>query len=769
LETSTAAKRKAQELVRKGQIREAIGQMRNLLAEGEPDPYDHVYLGDLLMRVGDHANAIGAYQEAIRSYERMGLFRNAIAIGKKVLRVESGRADIHRSLAGLYDREGLKGEAMPHYLAYLDSFSGEVVPPNEFLETLEQAAELVGSKVELALRLADHFVRVRRGPQAADLLERLADQAERGGSTEVAGDLRGRAAEARGGGPQTALDPSAVESSASRGGDETERYTIDMEATDAASPASSDAADYGALDLSTSEPESSLPPTGLDIPLETEDPGIVDLGLDDAEEGSDAAASGIEEPGSDLSDLSGGDELSGRAEPPEDASSPLEFERSPETVWEIDESEGFERGMAVSSASDEPDLAEPDPSRVEQSDRPGLGESDSPDPVEFDEPHSTLPDEQDCGESDELGFAEADEPCRVEPDGDAEPAGVLGASAEDSESEEGRRERAECAFLEGRWEEARAFFDAEHRANPQDRRVLAKLVDIARHLKDSAAQVEYLCQLGDAWIAEDRLEEALEAYLDVLRLDPRDPTATRRLSRFRELGLDVGPALSGVTGDEDGATDGAEASTADAGDGAEDATAGAGAAEGEDPGWTHTGTPEVSILRGEGYRKEDWAELSGLIDQFKVGLKEQMDGSDYQGHYDLAVSHRAMGLFAEALEEIDQMLDNPDLPPEIERQARELMGSCLAALDQKDEAVLKRRKALERAGADPEGRRTALYHLAQALEAVEEWQEAFERYSELQSEAPGFLDTEERVQVCKKMRRKSKRNARRSQSPPPAA
>ena len=110
---STVAKRKAQDLVRHGKIQDAIEKMRDLVSEGEADPYDHVYLGDLLMRVGERDDALAAYQQAIRSYEAVGLNRNAIAIAKKVVRTDAARPEVHRSLAQLYEQEGLSTEALP--------------------------------------------------------------------------------------------------------------------------------------------------------------------------------------------------------------------------------------------------------------------------------------------------------------------------------------------------------------------------------------------------------------------------------------------------------------------------------------------------------------------------------------------------------------------------------------------------------------------------------------------------------------------------------
>ena len=193
LEKGTFARRKAQKLARNGDTARAIEEMRLLVGEAERDPYDHVYLGDLLMREDRPQEALDAWMEAVHSYERAGLNRNAIAVGKKVLRLDRGRVAVHRTLGELYCREGLLGEAMAHFLHWLDTVNGDARFSEEFLATLERAGSAVGLQVEAALRVGDHYLRAGHPDRAARMLHGLADKVHTAGSPEMASELRERA------------------------------------------------------------------------------------------------------------------------------------------------------------------------------------------------------------------------------------------------------------------------------------------------------------------------------------------------------------------------------------------------------------------------------------------------------------------------------------------------------------------------------------------------------------------------------------------------
>ena len=803
---SITSKRKAQDLVREGKINDAIAKLREGLADGDADPYDHVYLGDLLMRVGETESCLAAYQAAIRSYEDVGLYRNAVAIAKKMLRIDGRRPEIHRCLASLYDREGLHGEAVPHYLTYLDSFVGEEVPPTEFLETLDQAAAITGSKVEIALRLTEHFIRIRRVDRAAALLEDVAANAEVGGSLEMAADLRQRARDLLG---TVAPNPvgngavpphlPAVESTAELGS---------PQANEAYEPGFPPPPPLGEVERSTFDP-SALETTAAEGPpsLEHDESGPPSLELDDlpGEEGAARTGQmdeptpfvlehfagsqlGLDGPGSETpdddqdsdapdlqassvpqSDLEFGEvDLSVEPAPPgrestDHSAFPGASPPRPKTTVMAFDADAFDSAPPVTDDFGDDDLGEDHVYEIELEEVDAAGFELTPvsapgttagetsaasvsagDDVSAAEdiPSGEFPSLRD-DESHEDGFASNGEPPVSGGSAPAGPPPIPGTEAspwsrhDDAEGTSGDPdaappgkpavrpgyvpvtiEEANDAFLEGRWSEARRLYERILEDEPDNRRILARLVETVRYLQDHHGEVHYLVQLGEVWIAEEELEEALECFLKVVRLDPENSTAKRRLSRFREMGI-----------------------------------RGAEAIEESDSNSVHgvleTGRTEVTVRDSEeNFRSEDWVELEGLLEEFKDGLKSQMDEEDYQGHYDLAVSYHGMGLLEEALEAADRALLCEKIPLGTERLARELKGSCLNELHRYREAVHEYREAVEKAGSDRQARRTALYHLARSLEALEEWQEAVHTYVQLKLEAPGFLDVEERIRTC---------------------
>jgi tetratricopeptide (TPR) repeat protein len=823
---SITSKRKAQELVREGKIHDAIGKLREALIEGDADPYDHVYLGDLLMRVGETEDCLSAYQKAIRSYEDVGLYRNAVAIGKKMLRIDAKRPEIHRCLASLYDREGLHGEAIPHYLTYLDSFVGEEVPPTEFLETLDQAAAITGSKVEVALRLSEHFVRIRRGDRAAALLEDVAANAETAGSPEMAGDLRQRARQLSGvvddsvsvepelptaeplfsfsaGAPEeddadrveafppplpfaaTPLEPISLDAgtlgSAFDSGIGTEFDTgIDSGAT---TPDEHPILDLDDLEGLADVGELAAEPSGFSLPdADSEDFGSAPFSRPSAES-EDLGTAPPARAARGVYDVGGAagthgpartlDEAFGMGRPHE-----VDFGSSP-SARTLDDALGFGE-VDLTDSGDRSDFGSAGPRRfgLDADDLDLAGES-AAGRSGVDSPGTDLPEDHVYEIDLEEGPGFDLRPVEETPGADSRPFGGPGApetpsakadppsfpghSSHAATSSGGAShaapfpghsshaaspgssagsaghpsvtiEEANDAFLAGRWSEARRLYEHLLEDQPENRRILARLVETVRYLQDPQGEVHYLVLLGEVWIAEDELEEALECFLKVVRLDPENSTAKRRLSRFREMHV-----------------------------------RGAEVIEEADSNSVHgvleTGRTEIQVRDGEeSFRSEDWVELEGLLEEFKEGLKTQMDDADYQGHYDLAVAYHGMGLLEEALDAADRVLACQGVPEAITRQAIELKGSCLTELHRYREAVHEYREAVEKAGTDRQARRTALYHLARSLEALEEWQEAVDTYVQLRLVAPGFLDVEDRMRSCE-----SRLGASSSQPPSEAA
>jgi tetratricopeptide (TPR) repeat protein len=753
LEKGTFARRKAQRLARDGEIAHAIEEMRLLVVEAEADPYDHVYLGDLLMREGRPQEAVDAWMEAVHSYDRAGLNRNAIAVGKKVLRLDHGRVAVHRTLGELYYREGLLGEAMPHFLHWLDAINGDARFSEEFLTTLEHAGSAVGLQVEAALRIGDHYLRAGQSDQAARMFHGLADKVQTAGSPEMAFELRERAraaertheeqkvegataltvgvamapdspspeADAEDGlfsGGLTPPDASAAELPTSRGDEDAERAPVDpFPDLVAVEPP-----DDGLAEMPMDQLHE--PATAGAVVDWTEPSVASSAGLDTTFQAEPRTESSSEPPPFLVEHFPVGGSV---AEPPVmgrtgpgDADGPARDRAPGDDRVEIDATADEASGDVDERIWDldaEEEALQIDPGAVESaggsagSVETGQGSSRLI-PAEFPEPmlDASVPrvtPPPDSGWND--GPDSGERSVGLDPEEISWPSGVTLRSLVD---------RAEAAYESGQWAEARGLYDRAAHETSLEPMVLGRLVEIARKLEDSVAEVHYLEQLGDAWIEAGVMEEALEAFLEALRIDSGSSTARRRISRLQEMGVPGAERIPEATRDSVLGvleSSGARTSVRD----------------------------DLSVIQSD-----EWIDLGALIEEFRHGIKNQIAGDDAAGHYDLAVSHHGMELFEEAVEELDTVLSCPGLAVEMELHARELRGVCLLALRRHREAVHEFRTALERPVPDTESRCSILYHLGVALESAEEWREAAEIFERVRDELPGFLDAQARQSAC---------------------
>jgi tetratricopeptide (TPR) repeat protein len=105
----------AQRLIRKGQIRRAIGDYEKLVADDPKNIRIRSKLADLYVRDHNVVRAVEEYAKLAKQYETEDLNYRAIAMYKKLLTLKPKRTDIHYWLADLYKKEGLFGNARVLY------------------------------------------------------------------------------------------------------------------------------------------------------------------------------------------------------------------------------------------------------------------------------------------------------------------------------------------------------------------------------------------------------------------------------------------------------------------------------------------------------------------------------------------------------------------------------------------------------------------------------------------------------------------------------
>ncbi len=107
---------KAQKLVLKGKIKQAIAEWKKLAAENPNDGNTYNAIGDLYLKSKDKINATGAFIKAADAFQAAAFELKSIALYKKALKVDPSKIEIHEKLAVVYAERGLIGNAIDDYL-----------------------------------------------------------------------------------------------------------------------------------------------------------------------------------------------------------------------------------------------------------------------------------------------------------------------------------------------------------------------------------------------------------------------------------------------------------------------------------------------------------------------------------------------------------------------------------------------------------------------------------------------------------------------------
>ncbi len=156
--------RSAERLVGRGRLQAAIAEYRKVLQDHPNDTSTLNRVGDLYARLDRPDEAIGLFKQAARHFGREGFFVKAIAIYKKIIRLDPTQFEVYESLADLYRRQGLISEARTQYQVVADYHLKH--------EDLKSAAGIYRKLAELEPDNPSHSWRL------ADLLGRLGRPAE---------------------------------------------------------------------------------------------------------------------------------------------------------------------------------------------------------------------------------------------------------------------------------------------------------------------------------------------------------------------------------------------------------------------------------------------------------------------------------------------------------------------------------------------------------------------------------------------------------------
>lgn len=693
MEKAIDIKRRAQRCIQGGDLDGALCEYEKLVGAPESDPYNHVLIADLLFKKGDLERAAERYFVAVSAYQDAALFKNAIAVCKKMLRLSLAPAKVLAALASLHELDGFPGEASLYHVQVAEHLVRSGAPA-EAAEALRRAAGTAPENVRVLEQMAEAWLLAAEPARAAAALMEAARRHRGAGVPAEAKRCEERA---------LALDPAAADAPAAVAPEQAPAHGA--EAAGSGAVTASHAGD-GARDDAAARGDGDTPAEAVAAqPAEAIELQATSL----AAAGADAVAhdrlEGLET--GRHAPAHAGDEQARAAEATMEIETHAAF-APPPVVAEAPE--GFESaharpaattaGAGAADADDEGDapvyeIAEADEEAVDWS-LPAVS--------------ATADDETTVYDID----ADDVDPVRFEAAGEAEPVSEPAApTAEDLAMAEVERllERAQAVHHDGDHDEAARIL--EHAASvcdgigrhdsaasiyrslgrgphATDALLEAWLANCERREdRDEAAWVA--CELGDRALNDGHTAPAIAWFDRALAFDAGCEVARRRLQRLR-------PELASET---------ASSAPAD----------------------------RVEVASGNAAAFD----LRDLLAEFQKGVKEQLAG-DAQSHYDLGMTYREMGLHDQAIESFRAAA--PDA--RFALRAAEMVGRCLADQERHADAAAVFEGALALPGA-ADGERDLRWHLALALEGAGRESEAvaeLERVLELDAD---FVPAHERI------------------------
>ena len=175
-----------------GKWDKAIAEYQAIL---KADPHDLTVcnnLGDLYARVGKAGEAIEQYLKLGELYRADGLSVKAIAVYKKIIKLDANRTQALLACADLYEEQGLTGEAKIQLTFVAEQFhkAGDTA---KVIEIYQRLAVLDQTNHTLLTKLADLLLKAGKRAEAAAQYELAAQAAESAGHAAETKRLRAKA------------------------------------------------------------------------------------------------------------------------------------------------------------------------------------------------------------------------------------------------------------------------------------------------------------------------------------------------------------------------------------------------------------------------------------------------------------------------------------------------------------------------------------------------------------------------------------------------
>jgi tetratricopeptide (TPR) repeat protein len=162
----------AEKLVAKGKIEPAIKEYERLLEDNPNDVNTLNRIGDLWVRINRNDEAVKVFSKIASHYSKDGFFLKAIAIYKKINKLDPSQLDIYAKLADLYAKQGLAMEAKSQYQVLADYYLKHGDPANA-LGIYRKISELDPQSINVHVKLADLYSQNNQTAEALKEYDRV--------------------------------------------------------------------------------------------------------------------------------------------------------------------------------------------------------------------------------------------------------------------------------------------------------------------------------------------------------------------------------------------------------------------------------------------------------------------------------------------------------------------------------------------------------------------------------------------------------------------
>src|SRR5436190_4690985 len=162
----------AEKLVAKGKIEPAIKEYERLLEDNPNDVNTLNRIGDLWVRINRNDEAVKVFGKIADHYSKDGFFLKAIAIYKKINKLDPSKLDIYAKLADLYAKQGLAMEAKSQYQVLADYYLKHGDPGNA-LVIYRKISDLDPNSINVHVKLADLYSQNNQTAEALKEYDRV--------------------------------------------------------------------------------------------------------------------------------------------------------------------------------------------------------------------------------------------------------------------------------------------------------------------------------------------------------------------------------------------------------------------------------------------------------------------------------------------------------------------------------------------------------------------------------------------------------------------